>query len=101
MHRVRNLRQTIQDTERKHEGFGMKDRSDGMENTPPCTCSVHPAQRGCWNCVTWSGDARIDEYAMCDEDFNRHARLHVCKHWKYAAQNAELTGSKQPEKEVE
>ena len=66
----------------------MKDRSDGMENTPPCTCSVHPAQRGCWNCVTWSGDARIDEYAMCDEDFNRHARLHVCKHWKYAAQNA-------------
>ena len=68
----------------------MKDRSDGMENTPPCTCSVHPAQRGCWNCVTWSGDARIDEYAMCDEDFNRHARLHVCKHWKYAAQNDQV-----------
>ena len=63
-------------------------KRSGMENTSPTSCSVLPLDRGCWNCVNWSGNPVIDEYAMCDEDFNRHARMHVCKHWKHVAQNA-------------
>jgi hypothetical protein len=69
----------------------MSERSERMENTSPCTCSVHPSQRGCWNCVNWSGNPLIDEYAMCDEDFNRHSRMHTCKHWR-EAQNAPVSG---------
>lgn len=54
-----------------------------MTSEMKATCE-RDASRGCWNCVNWSGNPLIDEYAVCDEDFNRHARLHVCLLWKSA-----------------
>jgi len=34
--------------ERQHDGFGMKERSDGMENTSPCTCSIFVVHAERW-----------------------------------------------------
>ena len=34
--------------EQQHEGFGMSERSERMENTPPCTCSTDRALMREW-----------------------------------------------------